>query len=100
MSDDELQQVIGKARRFKELRRARERVRQLERELRGEPARPEESPWIPEFLRVQASSGPAHVSSADVASLRVEGTSVATLHDPTETLMDRGTGETRKVSGR
>jgi hypothetical protein len=51
MSDDELRQVIGKARMFKELRRAKERVRQLERELRGEPARPEESTWVPEFLR-------------------------------------------------
>jgi len=64
MSDDELQQVIGKARRLKELRRAKERVSQLERELCGAPAKPEESPWVPEFLRRQVSSGPAHLTSA------------------------------------
>jgi hypothetical protein len=63
MSDDELQRVIGKARRLKELRRAKERVRQLERELRGEPARPEESPWVPEFLRVLIS--PASTEAND-----------------------------------
>jgi hypothetical protein len=72
MSHDELQQVIGKARMFKELRRARERVRQLERELRGEPARPEESTWVPEFLRVQVGSAPAYLTGADVTLLRVE----------------------------
>ena len=55
MSDNELEQIIGKARRLKELRRAKEHVRQLERELRGEPPRPEEPPWVPEFLRTQVS---------------------------------------------
>ena len=65
MSDDELQQVIGKARRLKELRRAKERVSQLERELCGAPAKPEELPWVPEFLRRQVSSGPARLTSAD-----------------------------------
>jgi hypothetical protein len=54
MSDDELEQVIGKRRKLKELRRARERVQQLERQLRGEPAKPEESPYVPEFLRLPA----------------------------------------------
>jgi hypothetical protein len=65
MSDDELQQVIGKVRRLKALRRAKERVRQLERELCGAPAKPEESPWVPEFLRRQVSSGPAPLNSAE-----------------------------------
>jgi hypothetical protein len=65
MSDDELQQVIGKARRLKELRRAKERVRQLERELCGAPVKPEGSPWVPEFLRRPVSSGPARLTSAD-----------------------------------
>jgi superfamily I DNA/RNA helicase len=64
MSDDELEQVIRKRRMLKELRRARERVRQLERKLRGAPAKPEESPWVPEFLRRQVSSGPPHLTSA------------------------------------
>src|SRR6266404_5684211 len=59
MNNDALETIIGKARRLQELRRAKERVRQLERKLRGEPTRPEESTYIPEFLRLQASSDPA-----------------------------------------
>ena len=55
MSDNQLEQIIGKARRLKELRRAKERIRQLERELRGEPPRPEEPTWVPEFLRKQVT---------------------------------------------
>ncbi|HWS61694.1 MAG TPA: hypothetical protein VN325_02980 [Steroidobacteraceae bacterium] len=55
MSDNQLEQIIGKARRLKELRRAKERIRQLERELRGEPPRPEEPTWVPEFLRTQVT---------------------------------------------
>jgi len=55
MSDNQLEQIIGKARRLKELRRAKERIRQLERELRGEPPRPEEPTWVPEFLRTQVA---------------------------------------------
>jgi hypothetical protein len=97
MSDDELQQVIGKARMFKELRRAKERIRQLERELRGEPARPEESTWVPEFLRVQVGSAPAHLTSADVTLLRVEErsralttTNVAKLMSPASAKPSRG----------
>jgi hypothetical protein len=92
MSDDELQRVIGKARRLKELRRAKERVRQLERELRGEPAKPQESIWVPEFLRVQVSSGRAQVTGADVTVLRVAErsralttTNVARLMSPAST---------------
>jgi hypothetical protein len=54
MSDDELGQVISKQRKLRELRRARERVKQLERQLRGEPAKPEESAYVPEFLRMPA----------------------------------------------
>jgi hypothetical protein len=54
MSDDELGQVIGKTRVLRELRRARARVKELERQLRGEPAKPEEPTYIPEFLRMPA----------------------------------------------
>ena len=54
MSDYELEQLINKKRMLRELRRARERVKQLERQLRGEPARPEEPPYVPEFLRLPA----------------------------------------------
>jgi hypothetical protein len=63
MSDEQLQQVIGKARKLKELRRAKDRVRQLERELRGESAKPAESTYVPEFLRRQATRGLANLSA-------------------------------------
>ena len=63
MSDDQLEQVIGKARKLKELRRAKDRVRQLERELRGESAKPAESTYDPEFLRRQATRGLAILSA-------------------------------------
>jgi len=53
MSDEQLERVIGKARKLNELRRAKDRVRQLERELRGDPARPAESRYVPQFLRTQ-----------------------------------------------
>ena len=61
MSTEELEQIVAKARKLRELRRARERVRQLERQLRGEPTKPEEQPYIPKFLTHPASPG---VSSA------------------------------------
>lgn len=61
MSTDELEQIVAKARRLRELRRARERVRQLERQLRGEPTQPEEPACIPKFLTPPASRG---ISSA------------------------------------
>ena len=69
MNDDALETIIGKAQRLKELRRAKERVRQLERTLRGEPARPE-STYIPEFLRLQASSDPATLAGIDITPAR------------------------------
>jgi hypothetical protein len=53
MIDTELEKLIGKALKLKELSLAKARVRQLERELRGEPAKPEEPPYIPEFLAQQ-----------------------------------------------
>ena len=56
--DPQLEKVIGKALKLKELRRARARVMQLERELRGERVRPEEPSPIPEFL-VQQPPRPA-----------------------------------------
>ena len=56
MTDIEVQRIIDKLQQLRALRRARERVRQLERELSGEPARLEPRPLddrahIPEFLR-------------------------------------------------
>jgi hypothetical protein len=57
MSTDELEQIVAKAWKLRELRRARERVRQLERQLRGEPTKPEEPSYIPKFLTPPASRG-------------------------------------------
>jgi hypothetical protein len=55
MTDSEVERVIDKQHKLRALRHARERVRQLERELTGEPARPEDRPHIPEFLRRHTS---------------------------------------------
>jgi len=57
MSEEQLRQIVGKASKLNELRRAKDRVRQLERELRGEPVRPEEPDYIPEFLRAPIAGG-------------------------------------------
>jgi len=56
MSHEELELIIGKARKLKELRRAKEHVKRLERELRGEPVQPEDAPHVPEFLRAQVDT--------------------------------------------
>ena len=64
MSDAELEQIIGKARKLKALHRARQRVKQLERELRGGPAKPEESSYVPEFLRMRVTRGIAPLPAA------------------------------------
>lgn len=53
MTDSGIEKIIDKLHKLRELRRARDRVRQLESELRGEPAHPEETPSIPEFLSRQ-----------------------------------------------
>lgn len=55
MVDSRLEQIIDKLQKLRALRLARDRVRQLERELRGERARAEEPASIPEFLRQQRS---------------------------------------------
>jgi hypothetical protein len=57
MSDTDLAGVIGKLQKLKALHRARARVQQLERELRGESARTEESAFVPEFLRKKVAGG-------------------------------------------
>lgn len=55
MVDSRTEQIIEKLQKLRALRLARDRVRQLERELRGERTRAEEPPFIPEFLRQQRS---------------------------------------------
>jgi hypothetical protein len=41
MNEEELERIIGKAPKIKALRRVKLRVQQLERELRGKPAKRE-----------------------------------------------------------
>ena len=57
MNEDELERIVGKARKLTELRRAKDRVRQLERELRGERVKPKEPDYVPEFLRARVPGG-------------------------------------------
>jgi hypothetical protein len=51
MVDGEVQKIVDKLQKLRALRHARERVRQLERELHGEPPRAKHVPQLPEFLR-------------------------------------------------
>jgi predicted component of type VI protein secretion system len=53
MIDRDVQKIVDKVRKLRALRHARERVRQLERELNGETSKPESAPHLPEFLRQQ-----------------------------------------------
>jgi len=50
MSDSEVHKVIDKLRKLRALSHARERVRRLERELYGAPAKPEDTAAVPQFL--------------------------------------------------
>lgn len=59
MSAEELTRIVSKARKVQELQRARARVRQLERELSGEPRTAEQPPHIPVFLRAHSGQEPA-----------------------------------------
>ena len=71
LSDDELEQIIGKARRLKALQRAKERVKQLERELRGEPEKTEDLNHVPEFLRTPVTAGLANLTAVSTIRRRV-----------------------------
>jgi len=55
MVDHVVQKIVDKQQKLRALRHARERVRQLERELSGEPAKREQPPHLPEFLRQDIS---------------------------------------------
>jgi len=50
MSDSEVHKIIEKLSKLRALTRARERVRQLELELYGEPQKPTEPAQVPPFL--------------------------------------------------
>lgn len=53
MVDQEVEKIVDKLQKLRALRHARECVRPLERELNGEPAKPERPQQLPEFLRQQ-----------------------------------------------
>jgi hypothetical protein len=59
MNDETLARLVAKARMLRELHRARVRVLQLERQLRGETAKVEEQPAIPAFLTGAHPSKPS-----------------------------------------
>jgi hypothetical protein len=50
MSDTEVRKIIDKLQKIRTLSRAREYVRQLERELYGEPGKPAVPAEVPRFL--------------------------------------------------
>ena len=50
MSDSEVSTIIDKLRKLRALSHARERVRQLERELYGDSSKPEDPRALPELL--------------------------------------------------
>jgi hypothetical protein len=50
MSDSEVRKIIDKLRKLRALSHARERVRQLERELYGDSSKPEDPRALPELL--------------------------------------------------
>jgi hypothetical protein len=50
MSDGEVRKIIDKLSKLRALSHARERVRRLERELYGEPSKPEDSAEVPGVL--------------------------------------------------
>ena len=54
MVDHDAEKIIDKVQKLRALSHARERVRQLERELNGEPVKRESPPQLPEFLRQHA----------------------------------------------
>jgi hypothetical protein len=54
VSDTDVRKIIDKLSKLRALSRARERVRQLERELYGESSQPAEPSVLPEFLSQHA----------------------------------------------
>lgn len=58
MSDSEMRKIIDKLQKLSALSLARERVRQLERELQGQAVKRYDPPQVPEFL---SGRGPLRV---------------------------------------
>jgi hypothetical protein len=70
MIDRETEKIVDKLQKLKALQRARARVRKLERELSGAPARPEDPPYIPEFLRQRIPLRPSGEMDSRLAEER------------------------------
>ena len=77
MSDYELEPIIRKRHQFRKLLLARERVKRLERELRGDPVQPEDPPYVPQFLRARLENGLTHSKDAALPLLRDETAALA-----------------------
>jgi len=76
----ELEQIIRKRAKIAQLRRAKQRVKQLERELRGEPQKEtEDFPYVPMFLRARRGHGLADPRAFSISLLRDENGALATL---------------------
>ena len=78
MSDYELEPIIRKRHQFRKLALARERVKQLERELCGGPVKPEDPPFVPQFLRVQVGNGPTKSFDSAMPLVRAEAAALVT----------------------
>lgn len=78
MSDYELEPMLRKKHQFRKLVLARQRVQQLERELRGDPVKPQDPPYVPQFLRVRAANGLAHSPDLAMPPVRTEEAALIT----------------------
>jgi hypothetical protein len=78
MSDYEPEPITRKRHQFRKLALARERVKQLERELCGEPVKPEDPPFVPPFLRGQVGNGPTKSFDSAVPLVGAEAASLVT----------------------
>ena len=78
MNAYELDPIIRKKHQFKKLLLARQRVIQLERQLREESIKPEDPPFVPQFLRAQAGNGLAHITRSAVLLPRDETAALIT----------------------
>jgi hypothetical protein len=75
MSAYELDLIIRKRHQLRKLLIARERVKQLEREVRGEIVKPDAPAFVPRFLRVPQEHGLSEFPGSAVPFLR-DGTAV------------------------
>jgi hypothetical protein len=78
LSDYELEPIIRKRHQFRKLALARERVKRLERELCGEPVKPEYPPLVPQCLRVQVGNEPTKSFDSGVPLVRAEAAALIT----------------------